>query len=139
MVNEQLSVKKSIEAANTARPWGIVIVALLMVLFGLAEVVTGFSHRFFGITTSNASVFTYSATAIGAFYIAAGLLTLTMRKWAAGLAIVLLGADVGGRVALVLAGLYPPSSLENSVAIIGGTGVAVIFALYIGWKWKTFR
>ena len=124
---------------NKGLPWGIIIVASLMILFGLAEVVTGFTRNFFGITTSSASVFTYSGATIGAFYIAAGLLTLTMRKWAAALAIVLLGADIVGRVALVVGGLYPTGSLENTLAIIGGTSIAVIFAIYIGWKWKTFR
>jgi hypothetical protein len=123
---------------NKARPWAIIIVASLMILFGVAEVMTGLTHNFFGITTSSASIFAYSAATIGAFYIVAGLLTLTMRKWAAALATVLLGADVIGRVALVMSGLYPTSSLENALAIIGGTGIAVIFAIYIGWKWKIF-
>jgi hypothetical protein len=123
---------------NKGLPSGIIIVASLLILFGLAEVVTGFTHNFFGITTSSASVFTYSGATIGAFYIAAGLLTLTMRKWAAALAIVLLGADLVGRVALVVGGLYPTGSLKNILAIIGGTSIAVIFAIYIGWKWKTF-
>ena len=138
-MNEQRSVKKSRAAANPSRPWGILIVAFLMILFGLAEVVTGFKHHFFGITTSSASVFTYSGATIGAFSIAAGLLTLTMRKWAATLAIVLLGADVVGRVALVVGGLYPIGPLENTIGIVGGTGITVIFAIYIGWKWNTFR
>jgi hypothetical protein len=127
------------EAMNKGRPRGIIIVASLMILFGLAEVVTGFTHNFFGITTANVSAFTYSAATIGAFYIVAGLLILTMRRWAAALAIALLGADVVGRVALVVGGLYPTGSLENTPAIIIGTGIAVIFAIYIGWMWKTFR
>lgn len=138
-MNEQPGVKKSIEAVNRGRPRGTIIIAFFMVLFGLAEVVTGFTHNFFGITTSSASIFTYSAAAIGAFYILAGLLTLTMRKWAAALAIVLLGADIIGRSALVVVGFYPTGSLENILAIIGGTVIVVIFAIYIGWKWKTFR
>ena len=138
-MNEQRGVKKSIEAANQGRPWGIIIVAFLMILFGLAEVVTGFTHNFFGITTSGVTIFTYLAAAIGAFYVGAGLLILTMRKWAAALAIVLLGADIIGRVALVVVGLYPTGCLENTLSMIAGTSIAVIFAFYIGWKWKTFR
>ena len=132
-------VKKTREAVNKGRPRGIIIVAFLMILFGLAEVVTGFTHNFFGITTSQVTIFTYSGAAIGAFYIAAGLLILTMQKWAAAFAIVLLGADIIGRVALVVVGLYPTDSLENTLGIIAGTVIAAIFAIYIGWKWKTFR
>jgi len=127
------------EAVNQGRPQGIVIVAFLMILFGLAEVVTGFTHNFFGITTSRVTIFTYSSAAIGAFYVVAGLLILTMQKWAAALAIMLLGADIIGRVALVVVGLYPTDSLENTLGIIAGTVIAVIFATYIGWEWKFFR
>ena len=138
-MTEQRGVKKLGVAMNQGRPRGIIIVAFLMILFGLAEMVTGFTHNFFGITTSRVTIFTYSAAAIGAFYVVAGLLILTMQKWAAALAIVLLGADIIGRIGLVVVGLYPTDSLENTLAIIAGTVVAFIFAIYIGRKWKSFR
>jgi hypothetical protein len=127
------------EQVNRSRLRGISIVAVLMILFGLAEVVTGFRHNFFGIITTSSTIFTYSAAAIGVFYVIAGLLILTMKKWAAALAIVLLIADVVGRVALVMTGFYPTDSFLNTFAIIGGTAIVVIFAIYIGWKWKSFR
>ena len=122
-----------------SRPWGITAVALLMILFGLAEVVTGFTHKFFGISTSQAIIFTYSAAAIGLFYVVGGLLILTMKKWAAALAVVLLIADIIGRIALVATGLYPLNSLEQIIGIIFGTVIAAIFAIYIGFKWNLFR
>ncbi|MFI5200860.1 MAG: hypothetical protein ACHQNE_00550 [Candidatus Kapaibacterium sp.] len=53
------------------RPLGITVVASLTILFGVAEVVTSFNHDFFGITTSSQSLFTYSASLIGVFYIVA--------------------------------------------------------------------
>ena len=121
------------------RPLGITVVALLMIAFGLIEVVTAFTHHFFGISTSTALMFTYSAAAIGAFYAIGGLLILTMKKWAAALAIILLIADIIGRIALVMAGLYPVDSFEQNFAIVMGTAIAAIFALYIGWKWRSFR
>ena len=62
-----------------------------------------------------------------------------MKKWAAALAIILLIADIIGRIALVMAGLYPVDSFEQTFAIVMGTAIAAIFALFIGWKWKTFR
>jgi hypothetical protein len=117
----------------------ITVVAILMILFGLIEVVTAFTHSFFGITTSQAIIFTYSAIAIGVFYAGAGLLILTMKKWAAALAIVLLVADIIGRIALVITGLYPLNSTEQIIGIIGGTVIAAIFAIYIGWKWNLFK
>lgn len=109
------------------RPRGIIIVAVLMVLFGFAEVMTGFTHRFFGISTSSVTVFEYAAAAIGGFYVAGGLLILTIRKWAAAFAMILLIADIGGRVALVLTGLYPLGSFQQIFAIVAGMAIAFMF------------
>ena len=110
-----------------------------MILFGLAEVATSFTHHFFGISTSETVTFTVAGAAIGLFYVAAGLLVLTMRKWAAALAIVLLGADIVGRIALVAAGLYPVDTTLQAAAIVIGTAIAAIFAVYIWRKRKLFR
>ena len=41
---------------------------MLMIVFGIAEVATAFNHHFFGISTSSARIFTYSAAAIGGLY-----------------------------------------------------------------------
>jgi hypothetical protein len=114
-----------------SRTWGIPIVAVLMIVFGAAEVVTGFTHHFVGIATSTSVVFTAAAVAIGLCYVVAGVLILTQRLWAARLAIVFLLADIVGRLALVVAGLYPLNSLEQGVGIIAGTTIAVAFATYI--------
>jgi hypothetical protein len=123
----------------TGRSLGLLIAAVFTILAGFAEVVTGFTHAFFGITTANSLLFTYSAAVIGVFYAVSGFLILTMRKWAAVLAIVLLGADIVGRVALVLVGLYPTDSLKNTLSIIAGTLLVALVALYTAWKWKFFR
>jgi hypothetical protein len=138
-MNEQHLVKQSLEPVNRRRPFGIIVAAAFTIIAGLAEVVTGFTHGFFGITTSSVTIFTSTSVVIGLFYVAAGLLVLTMKKWAAALALALLGADIVGRVALVLTGLYPTDSLKNTLAIIAGTIIVALVALYIGWKWKSFR
>jgi hypothetical protein len=71
---------------NQNRPVGIVVVAVLMVIFGLAEMATGFTHNFLGlVSTATANASTY-----------------------------------GG-------------------AIVGGTALAIFFAIYIGVKWKYFK
>lgn len=125
--------------SDTKSPLTLTIVALLMILFGLIEVVTAFTHSFLGITTSQAALFRYSAVAIGLFYVIAGLLIFTMKKWAAALAIILLAADIIGRITLVGIGLYPLNSLEQYIGIIAGTIIAIIFAICIGSKWNLFR
>lgn len=122
-----------------SRPKGIIIASILMVIFGIAEISTGFRHSFFGITASQSIWFTVSGVALGAFYLVAGLLTLTMKKWGAMLAIIFLVADILGRITLVITGLYPINSLENTFSIVAGTVIAGVFAVYIVLKWKSFR
>ncbi len=124
---------------STQRPKGILIVSILMVLFGIAEVTTAFSHSFFGITTSQTALATYSSAPIGILYILAGLLILPMKRWGATLAIVFLIADILGRLVLVATGLYPLNDAENIFGIITGTAIATIFAAYIASKWAAFK
>ena len=126
------------ERSVVKRPLGIVIVSMLMILFGVVEIATGFSHNFVGISTSTSLTFTIVGATIGAFYSIAGILTLTMKRWAVLCAIVLLVADVIGRFALVATGLFPLNSTENIAGIMGGTGIAIIFVVYLWLKLSAF-
>lgn len=121
------------------RPWDLITIAALMILFGLAEVVTGFTHAFFGITTTRGIISTSAGALIGILYVAAGLLCLSMRRWAATLAIGCLAADILGRIAMVVTGLFPINSAYQTVAISIGTIVAAAFGLYIWTRRSSFR
>ncbi len=125
--------------ANSRRPWGITVIALLMILFGLAEVATGFSHTFFGLVTSEGDVATAVGAALGGCYFVGGILLLTGRKWAAALAIGLLCIDVLGRIAMRVTGLYPMVSFRQTFAIFAGTAIAAFFAVYVGRHWGFFK
>ncbi len=60
---------------NQSRPrGGLTIVALLMIVFGLAELTTSFTHRFFGLSTAQVAASTYLGATIGTLYVVAGLL-----------------------------------------------------------------
>jgi len=122
-----------------SRPVGITIVGLWMIPFGLAEVTTAFTHNFFGIKTSALNAATYLSALIGVLYAAAGILVLTMKRRAAAVALLLLAAVIVGRVALVASGLYPTDSAENTLAIIAGTTIVAVFAVYIARKWRSFN
>jgi len=125
---------------NIGRPIGITIVAVLMVIFGLAEVATGFTHNFLGlISTAGAIASTYGGVGVGMLYAIGGLFLLSMKRWAAIVAEICLVLVVLGRVSLVVVGLYPLNSFLQTFSIIVGTTIAVIFAIYIGVKWKSFR
>jgi len=118
------------------RPRGITVVATLMILFGVAEVFTGFflGHRI-GVSEANSTVFAYEGAAIGVLYVIGGSLLLTGKKWAAGLAVVCLAADVAGRVHLVVTGIYPFIGVA-AVAVVIGTGIAICFGTYIALRWR---
>ena len=122
------------------RPIGITIVACLMIFFGSAEIATGLTHSFLGLISTNAGALAASgAAAVGSLYAIAGLLLLTMRKWAARLALGFLVLVILGRIALVLTGLYPLSSFIQTFSIIIGTTIAAAFATYIWTTRKSFR
>lgn len=123
---------------NWKRQWGIVVAAVLMIAFGLAEVKTSLTHNFFGISTAKVTASIYAGAAIGALYAGAGLLILSMRRRAAKLAIVFLIADIVGRVAMVLKGLYPINSFKQTAAMIVGTVIVAGFAVYIRLRWPSF-
>ncbi len=122
------------------RPRGLLVVAILMILFGLAEIATGFKHNFIGIiSTSQVLLSTLLGATLGACYCLAGALLLaSRRKWAAALAVILLGVDILGRIGMVVAGLYPLGSFVQAFAIVVGTAIAAFFVIYILMKWKSF-
>ncbi len=127
------------QAAGKIFPPVVFIVAVLMIVFGLAEVVTGFTHRFFGLATAQVSLATVLGVALGFFYLAGGVLLLTQKRRAAILAVILLCGDILGRIALVIFGLYPLDSFRQTFGIAAGTAIAAGFAIYIGSKLKSFR
>ncbi len=68
------------QAAGKIFPPVVFIVAVLMIVFGVAEVVTGFTHQFFGLATAQVSLATVLGVALGFFYLAGGVLLLTQKK-----------------------------------------------------------
>jgi hypothetical protein len=127
-----------VEATKRGRPRGVVIVATLMVIFGMAEVITAFTGRFLGgISVTTSSEYTIAAAATGSCYSLAGIFVLTMKRWGAGLGIVFLCAELIGRLYLVSTGLYPLSGPDEG-AFVAGSIIAALFALYIGLRWHRF-
>lgn len=121
------------------RPRGIVVAAFLMILFGLAEVATGITGNFLNVISATpTSTYTLVSSLIGSFYCFAGVLILTMRRWGAVLAIVLLVADIIGRIAMVGIGLFPFKGID-AVSIVAGTVIAAVFGIYIWSKMDLFK
>ncbi len=110
-----------------------------MIIFGFAEIITGFTHNFFGLHTAHGAVSTYIGASIGAFYAAAGFIILTMKRRAALWAIVLLLVVVVGRVCMVMTGLYPINTTRQAVAMILGTSIAAGFVIFIALQRSAFQ
>jgi hypothetical protein len=124
---------------NKKLPTDIVIIAVLMVVFGLAEIVTGFTHSFLGLlSTASAVASTFGGVGIGAFYAIGGFFLLTTKKWAAIVAEICLILVIVGRISLVAFGYYPLNSFLQTFSIIIGTAIAIFFAIYIGVRWRYF-
>lgn len=121
------------------RPLDVTIVASLMIAFGLAEIITGFTHNFLGLHTAQGAISAYIGATIGALYAAAGLLIFTMNRHLAILAIALLVVVIVGRMAMVMSGLYPVETFSQTAAIVLGTSIAAGFAIYIGLRRSAFR
>ncbi len=58
------------------RPRSITIIAWLMIVFGRAELLTGFTHDFLSLKTAQGAASAYLGAAIGALYFVDGLLIL---------------------------------------------------------------
>lgn len=121
------------------RPLDVTIIASLIIVFGLAEIVTGFTHNFFGLHTAQGAISAYVGAMIGALYAAAGVLIFTMNRRMAIWALVLLVLVIVGRIAMIVSGLYPLETFRQTAAIVLGTSIAVGFALYIGMRRSAFR
>lgn len=124
---------------DSPRPRSVVIVAVLMIVFGLAEIVTGFTHNFAGLHTAARPVATYLGAGVGACYASAGLVTLAMKRWAAILAVALLLCVIAGRISLVVTNLYPVSTFKQAAAVLLGTAIAAGFAIFIVLRKSAFR
>ena len=120
-------------------PRPVAIVALLMIVFGFAEVITGFTHDFFGLHTAQGAVSSYMGASIGVLYASAGFVILFMKRHKAVLAIVLLLMVVAGRISMVMTGLYPVNTFRQAVAMILGTSIAAGFAIFIALQRSAFR
>ena len=116
-------------------------VVLLIFVFEFRKLVV-FAMVLFGVDTIRLIFLAVPGMVVVALFVvigAGGLLILMMRKWAAAFAVILLIADIGGRVALVLTGLYPLGSFQQIFAIVAGTVIAIVFGIYIAANWKHFK
>jgi hypothetical protein len=121
-----------------SRSTPFVVAAALMIVFGLAEVATGFRHRFFMLRGADSLVFTIVGATLGLCYIAAGVLVLVHSRRALFAAAALLAIDVVGRIALVISGQFPIESTQQIAGIAAGTAIASVFCVVVTLRARSF-
>jgi len=109
----------------------ILTVAVLMIAFGAAEVITAFRHNFFGLHTQKSVGSIVAGSAVGLLYAAAGALIFRQRRKGLRAALVCLGLDVAGRIAMVICGFFPVATLRQLAGIIAGTVIVIGFGVYL--------
>ena len=115
---------------------GIILASLAMLAFGIAEVVTAFRHSFFGLSTEQSVASTVAGAGIGLLYVGAGALALVGGRKMPTVALVCLGLDVAGRVAMVALGFFSVDTPRQAVGIALGTLIVIAFGVYL-WTERT--
>ncbi len=121
------------------RPLGILAVSVLLILFGMAEVVPSFTRLFLLISRPRVPAATWMGALTGLFYCTSGILLLPLRRRLAFLSLLFLAGAFLGRIVMMVAGLYPMNSFLQSLAMSVGTSMAAFFAIYILLKWSSFK
>lgn len=105
-----------------------IIFSLVMVLFGAVEIMAAFyfTNRFL---TGNG--YFYMILFFDLLIVISGIILLVRRRITAIIAILLLIADIVGRVYLIVDHQYPFTAIGPGIAMITGTIVAAIFIFYL--------
>lgn len=118
------------------RDLGVTLVSIFAIACGIGEVVVGVTGNFLGILSKPIPP-SVATVVVGVFYSLAGLALLTMKEWGAVLGVVFLGAEILGRIYLVLRGIAPCKGGDAVKILVGGlTALALI--VYVGIQWKKF-
>lgn len=120
------------------RPTDILVLAVILIIFGLGEIWVGFFGNYLGILSK--SIPPSVATAVvGFFYCLGGfMLLITRRSWGTILSLIFVGCEVLGRAYLVVIGVAPAKGPDLVKIIIGGL-IAVGFMGYIGLRTLVWR
>lgn len=119
--------------------WDFKLIAILAIVFGAAEIVTGFKHEFFGIVIQAGYLSTIAGATLGLIYVISGIVLYTGNKKMIDLSILLFAIIVFGRIFMVLAGLFPTDTPTQVISIVIGTSIAALFGIYVHWRIKRKR
>ena len=111
---------------------------LILILFGLGEVVVGFTGNYLGILAHSLKP-SVIVGIVGMFYVLSGVfLLITKRKWGAAGSMAFIFAEIVGRIYLVTTHEAPSGGRDLSKIVVGGV-IALGFIAYIGSNWNSFE
>jgi hypothetical protein len=114
-------------------------VAVYLIASSIFQVATESMFKPSGLGAMGLATFTLWSAVLSGLYALAGLLLLTMKKWAGAVALLLLIAVVVRNVAFVGASHFPLGSFPPTFALIVGNALVMACAVYVGTQWRLFR
>ena len=115
---------------------GITVISIFAIISGVNEIVVGITGNYLGILSKPLKP-SLATAIVGAFYSLGGLSLLTRKKRGAVLGILFIGAEILGRLYLVVVGIAPSKGGDAIKIAIGGA-IALAVILYVCSQWKTF-
>jgi len=117
------------------------VISLLLIVFGIAEIITGIRHEFFGLVTTRDTITKIVGISLGTCYFFAGVFLIVHKKWSLNIALLLLVIDVIGRLIMSFSGMYPIESIMSMqfVGMFGGTLIAIVFTVFVFIKRKIIK
>jgi uncharacterized membrane protein len=123
------------ETTDAMRPsLGLKLMSVVMILLGIAKVLTCLHHQFSLIETPGSAWTTAAAVPAGACYIAAGGLLLAARQQTARIALILMILVVVGRIGWLMANLFPIGTSTQVMDIAANTVLALGFTIILAVK-----
>ena len=128
---------KTAHSGKQGRGWGIVAEGVFAIAAGFGEIIVGVTGNFLGILSKPLEPSAVTAL-VGACYSLGGAFILTSKKWGAALGMVLIAAEILGRIYLVTTGVAP-SSGPDAIKIAVGAAIALTLIGYVASQWRRFR
>src|SRR5215813_3916286 len=123
---------KTADSGEQGRRWGIVAAGVFAIVAGLGEIIVGVTGNYLGILSKPLEPSAVTAL-VGACYSLGGAFILTSKKWGAALGMVLIAAEILGRIYLVTTGVAPSS---DAIKIAVGAAIALTLIGYVASQWR---
>ncbi len=117
----------------------IYVIAILMIVFGIGEIITVIKYNPSFLTTKNLNISALLALTLGCIYLIGGLFILPQRKWASKITISLITQNIILRIVMLITDQYPTGRLIEIIGYVMGIVIAIFFLSYLIVRFKRFQ